>query len=200
MLDSFRIVNDIASILSKLPGVGKKTALKYTLWFIKHKNDALTLSEKLGGLYKDIKICKKCRGMTENEDGICDICKDETRDSKTICVIENMENFFAIESSSVYNGIYYILDDFGLSSYTVDVEKMGLVRLVERIIKEGIKEVILVISSTMEGDLTTQYIKERLKNKGVNITRIAYGIPVGVNVNFMDKATLIEAFKSRRAV
>ena len=82
----------------------------------------------------------------------------------------------------------------------MDTEKTGLKNLIDRVFNEGIREVILVISSTIEGDFTTQYIKEKLKSRNVNITRIAYGIPVGVNVNFIDKTTLIEAFKSRRAV
>ncbi len=200
MINGFPVINDIVKILSKLPGVGEKTALKYTLWFTEHKQDSLELSKHILELSTNIKPCKICRCMTTNKDEICDICKDSTRDSSTICVVENMENFFAIESSSVYNGLYYVLGYLDSSLYNVNVDSFGLNFLISRIIKEKIKEVILVISSTLEGDLTTQYIKEQLKEKKVDITRIAYGIPVGVNVNFIDKTTLIEAFKSRRAV
>jgi len=200
MLNGFPVLNRIVESFAKLPGVGEKTALKYALWFVEHKDESLNLSKNLDILNNDVKSCSKCRCITVNKDGVCDICKDETRDKSTICVVENMENFFAIESSSVYNGLYYILGGFNSSLYGVDTEKTGLKHLIGRVFDEDIREVILVISSTIEGDFTTQYIKEKLKDKGVNITRIAYGIPIGVNVNFIDKTTLIEAFKSRRAV
>ncbi len=200
MTNGFPVIDRIVDLFSKLPGVGEKTALKYTLWFVEHRDESLNLVKWFDNLNRDIKLCRKCRCITTNDDGICDICKDEKRDASTICVVENMENFFAIESSSVYNGKYYILGGINSSLYGVDAEGSGLKYLIDRVTKEGINEVILVISSTIEGDFTTQYIKEQLKGKNVNISRIAYGIPVGVNVNFIDKTTLIEAFKSRRAV
>ncbi len=199
MIDSFPVIGNIVDLLSKLPGVGEKTALKYSLWLVEHKEDSKLLSSYLNDLGNKVKLCRKCRNLTLNDDGLCDICKDSSRDGSTVCVVENIENFFAIESSSIYNGMYYILGS-SVSSYGVDIHNLGLDFLINRIFQENVREVILVISSTIEGDLITQYIKERLKNSKVDITRIAYGIPVGVNVNFIDRTTLVEAFKSRRAV
>ena len=200
MLDDFPIIKEIVDSLSNLPGVGEKTALKYALWFVEHKKEAEKLSSSLNNLHKNIKLCKKCRNITTNSDGICNICKDTTRKHSTICVVESMENLLAIESSSVYNGVYYILGGLISPLYGIDLYSLGLDYLVNRIISEKTKEVILVLSSTLEGDLTTQYIKESLKNTNAKITRIASGVPVGTNINFVDKSTLVEAFKSRHIV
>ncbi len=197
---NLQIIDDIVGSLSKLPGVGEKTATRYALWLIEHKKEAETLYLSLKYMLDNVKLCDRCRCITTNKDGICDICKDAKRDSSILCVVENMENFLAIESSSVYNGVYYILGGLVSPLYGIDSYKLGLDYLIDRIITENIREVILVVSATLEGDLTTQYIKESLKNTSVKITKIAFGIPIGTNISFVDKDTLIEAFKSRHAV
>ncbi len=200
MLDDFPAIKKIADLLSNLPGVGAKTALKYALWFVEHKKEAKELSLSLNNLHQNVRLCKKCRNITTNSDSICDICKSATRKHSVICVVESMENFLAIESSSIYNGVYYILGGLISPLYGIDSYNLGLDYLVSRIVSEKIKEVILVLSSTLEGDLTTQYIKESLKDTDTKITRIASGVPVGANINFVDKSTLVEAFKSRHIV
>ncbi len=200
MLDGFSVLDDVVRHLSKLPGIGEKTATRYALWMVEHKEDALLLSNALKSAADEIKLCKLCRNLTRNADGVCELCKDTTRDNSVICVVESFENFLAIESSSVYNGTYYILGGLVSPLYGIDLYRLGLDYLVKRVIEESINEVILVVSSTLEGDLTTQYIKESLKNSKVKITKIASGVPLGTSINFVDKSTLIEAFKGRHAV
>jgi recombination protein RecR len=200
MIDQFPILNDVAVHLSKLPGIGQKTALRHALWFVEHKSEAKSFADSLYKVADNIKLCKKCRNVTTNSDEICNICKDSSRDKSTICVVESLENFLAIESSSVYNGTYYILGGLVSPLYGIDSYSLGLDYLIDRVVNEHIQEVVLVVSSTLEGDLTTQYIKNGLKDKDVKIAKIASGIPVGANVNLVDKNTLIEAFKSRHSI
>ena len=200
MLEKFPLLEELTELFSRLPGVGHKTATRYSIWFIEHPEEAKRLSSLLEKLGSELSRCKLCRGITFNKDGVCDICADQKRDHTVLCVVESMENLFAIEASGVYNGIYYILGGLESSLYGIDPEGIGLDSLVDRVLDERVKEVILVVSSTLEGDLTAQYIKEKLKDSGVKITRIAYGIPVGTSVNYIDRTTLLEAFKSRKEV
>ena len=200
MIGKFPLLEELAILLGKLPGVGKKTAMRYALWFAEHQEDSKLLSDLLGKLSNELTRCKLCRNITLNKDGVCDICADENRDHSLLCVVESIENLFAIEASGVYNGVYYILGGLESSLYGIDPEGMGLDYLVNRVLGEGVKEIVLVVSSTLEGDLTAQYIKEKLKDTNVKLTRIAYGIPVGTSVNYIDKTTLLEAFKSRKEV
>ncbi len=198
MISKLPLVEELVELLGKLPGVGKKTALRYALWFIDHAEESARLSNLLSTAASRLKRCKLCRGVTLNDNGICDICADDRRDKKKLCVVENLENLFAIETGGVYNGMYYVLGGLDSSLYVPDTEAMGLDCLVERVLNEEIEEVILVIGSTLEGDIAAQYIKERLAGSGVRVTRVAYGIPVGASVSYVDKNTLIEAFKSRK--
>ncbi len=197
---NFTLVDDVTHSLSRLPGIGEKTAFKYALWLIKEKNEAKKIVSSIDKLINNIQLCKKCRNITKNEDGLCDICKENFRDKSSICIVENIENLLAIESSSVYNGTYFTL--WGLISplYGVNTEQLGLNILFERVREEHTKEVIMVISSNMEGDLTAQYIKEKLSPLNVDVTRIAYGVPLGADINYVDKDTLLEAFKGRHTI
>ncbi len=190
------LIDNVVSSLSRLPGIGEKTAAKYAMWCISHKTETNNIASALSSLINNVKLCKKCRNIADSE--LCSICSDSTRNKDTICVVEDAENLLAIESSKVYNGLYFIL--WGLISplYGVSPENIGIDHLIDRIYKEDIKEVIMVISSNTEGDLTAQYIKEKLRKSHAKITRIAYGVPVGININFVDNDTLIKAFKGRQ--
>ena len=190
------LIDNVVSSLSRLPGIGEKTAAKYAMWCISHKTETNNIASALNNLISDVKLCKRCRNITDGE--LCEICSDSARNKDTICVVEDAENLLAIESSKVYSGLYFTL--WGLISplYGVSPENIGIDYLISRVYEEDIKEVIMVISSNTDGDLTAQYIKEKLKKSRAKITRIAYGVPVGTNINFVDNDTLIEAFKGRQ--
>ncbi len=200
MLTQFPLLEEIAELLKNLPGVGKKSAQRYTLWLAENIGITRKLADSLSKLSSTLDICPKCHGLMERGLEICPICSDETRRKDTLCVVEGLENFFAIESSGVYNGLYYILGKLTSPVNGIERALSSLDSLLERVKKEGVKELILVVSSTVEGDLTAQYIKEKLKGSNTVVSRIAYGIPVGADVSYLDKSTLVEAFKSRRTV
>ncbi|WP_022670543.1 recombination mediator RecR [Hippea alviniae] len=191
------LVETVALYLSQIPGIGEKNSKRYALWLAEHKDNLNKLIDSLSELSKNINICKKCFNITTNPDGICDICNDDTRDKTTICVVETIENLVEIELSDVYNGSYFVLGGVISPIYDIDNTIKRIEYLAKRVQEEGIKELILVLSSTTEGELTMQYIKEKLKETGVKITKVASGIPIGANINYIDQKTLIEAFKSR---
>ncbi len=191
------LIEDVALYLSKIPGIGDKNSKRYAFWLAEHKNILNKLINSLNELSKNIRVCKKCFNITTNSDDVCDICNNDTREKTTICVVETIENLVEIESSHVYNGLYFVLGGVISPIYDIDSTIKRIEYLSKRVQEEGFKEVILVLSSTTEGDLTTQYIKEKLKNSKARITKVASGVPIGANINYIDKKTLIEAFKSR---
>ncbi len=181
---------------SKLPNIGIKTGMKYALWCISHRNEAAELANSIEELITNVKRCKQCRNVTEED--LCSICKDNSRNKGQLCVVETIESLNAIENSGEYNGLYFVLWDLLSPIQGITSEHIGIEQLVKMIENNPVKEVILVISPNTDGDLTAQYIKETLKNKPLKITRIAYGVPVGMNIGFIDRETLIRAFNGRR--
>lgn len=196
-MESEKLLNDLSQQFTNIPGVGQKNALKYAYWLATHKEVALNIKESLENIISRVRICKKCFNITTNTDEICNICKDTERDRTTICVLESTENLLEIETASVYNGLYFILGGLFSPIYGIETAIKRIDYLVSRVKQENIKEIILVISSTTEGDLTAQYIKDKLKNSDVKLSRISSGIPVGANINYIDRKTLIEAFSKR---
>ena len=196
-MESEKLLNDLSQQFTNIPGVGQKNALKYAYWLATHKEVALNIKESLENIISRVRICKKCFNITTNTDEICNICKDTSRDKTTICVLESTENLLEIETASVYNGLYFILGGLFSPIYGIETAIKRIDYLVSRVKQENIKEIILVISSTTEGDLTAQYIKDKLKNSEVKLSRISSGIPVGANINYIDRKTLIEAFSKR---
>ncbi len=196
-MESEKLLNDLSQQFTNIPGVGQKNALKYAYWLATHKEVALNIKESLENIISRVRICKKCFNITTNTDEICNICKDTSRDKTTICVLESTENLLEIETASVYNGLYFILGGLFSPIYGIETAIKRIDYLVSRVKQENIKEIILVISSTTEGDLTAQYIKDKLKNSDVKLSRISSGIPVGANINYIDRKTLIEAFSKR---
>ncbi len=190
-------INRVSTYLSKIPGIGFKRAKRYAIWLGEHKTEAINILESLNGLVKNVSTCSKCFNLTTSKDGLCEICKDYERDKSTICVVQTIENLVEIEQSNVYNGLYLVLGGVISPLYNTENVLRRIDYLKERVEKEAIKEVILVLSSTSEGDLTIHYIKDSLRNSNVKISKVASGIPVGQDINYVDKRTLTEALKSR---
>jgi len=184
-------IDNLIESMRKLPGIGYKSALRYALWFINHLDDAKELANNIESVLS-LKKCKVCRNLCEDE--ICEICLDENRDKSLICVVETVETLFNLESQHIYNGVYFVL--WGLISpiegiYASDLE---LDKLKEN--AKQAKEVILMLDDSIEGNLTAQYILEILP-KDIKVTKPASGIPVGYNIDSLDKLTLQKAFQNR---
>ena len=140
--------------------------------------------------------CKKCGCMSEGDE--CEICKDNTRDTKTLCVVQSTKDVYALEKVKNYNGVYHVLNGVISPSLGVTPNDLNLNKLVDRIINDEIKEVILATNPNIEGETTALYIAKLLENKDVEVTRLAYGLPVGASLDYADEYTLIKSLQGRR--
>lgn len=183
----------------KLPTIGKKSAERLAMSIIERdKNSVEEFSKALLEVKEKIHPCRRCGNLTE--DDLCSICKDISRDGKTICVIEDVRNLIAIEKSSVYHGSYHILGGLISPSNDIKAEDLSIDKLLDRIDKEGVKEIILAISSTIEGETTSLFLAHLLEEKNVKVSKIASGIPVGSNLEYFDQLTLERALEDRRQI
>ena len=181
---------------SKLPGIGRKTALRLVLDLLRRTEEEVDgFATAVTRLRKEVKHCKVCHNISDTD--VCPICSDRRRDSTSICVVENIRDVMAVENTQQYNGLYHVLggiispmDGVGPSDREID-------SLVERVAAGGVKEVILALSSTMEGDTTNFYISRKLAGYDVVISVIARGISVGDELEYTDEVTLGRAILNR---
>lgn len=181
---------------SRLPGVGRKTALRLVLHLLKQPaSDVEAFTQAIMTMKRDVKYCKVCHNISDTE--ICPICADNRRDTSSICVVENIRDVMAIENTMQYHGLYHVLggiisplDGIGPSDIEID-------SLVKRVADGGIKEVILALSPTLEGDTTNFYISKKLKEFNVELTVIARGISVGNELEYADEVTLGRSIQNR---
>lgn len=198
MLDNLpsKLLEDAVHELAKLPGVGKKTALRLVLHILKQeKEDANALGNSIIKLRNEIGYCKICHNISEHE--TCRICANPERDSSTICVIENIRDFIAIEHTTLYKGVYHILGGIISPMDGIGPNDLNMETLVSKVRDGNIKEVILALSTTMEGDTTNFYIFKRLKEFNVNITTIARGVAIGDELEYTDELTLGRSIMNR---
>lgn len=181
----------------RLPGVGEKSAERYAFSINEQeKDDVEDFSQALIDVKTKIKRCPICNNITENDK--CDICIDDTRDKTTICVVENIKNVFSFENLSVYNGLYFVLDGLISPIDGIGPDDININTLIKRIDDENIKEVILAINPSIEGETTLLYIQKLLEDKNVVVSRIAHGIPLGADIEYIDSLTLEMAFNDRK--
>lgn len=183
--------------LSKLPGVGLKTAERLAFYILRSpKEYADSLMRSIADVKKMITFCKKCNSLSEAD--LCGICSDPRRNKSTICVVENPNDIIAIEKMGQFQGRYFCLMGALSPLDNIGPEELKIERLLDLIKKEKIKEVIVATDSDEEGDTTALYLSRVIKPLGVKLTRIAFGIPVGSNIEYADRATLLKAFEGRR--
>ena len=189
-------ITNLVESLSKLPSVGKKSALRLALHILFNfsEEDRIDFISSIKAL-DEIKFCTKCNNISL--DDTCDICKDQNRDQNTIMIVENIKDLFSLENTNVYNGLYFVLNNLINFSKGITAEDIQIDKLIELINNNDIKEVIIALNSTVEGELTSQYIKALLENKWLKITRIGYGIPVGSDLQYADELTLTKALENR---
>lgn len=189
-------LENLISLLSRLPGVGKKSAARMAYSILKGDEEYnLKLGQSIVELKEKIHKCRICGNFTENE--ICDICAGADRDSTYLCVVEESQDVQMIESTGDYRGFYHVLHGVLSPLDGVGPAELGFDKLVDRIDHSGVKELILATNPTLEGDSTALYIRHILKEHDLVITRIASGLPVGGDMEYADKMSISRALKGR---
>lgn len=182
--------------LTKLPGVGRKTALRLALHLLRQEeNVALQLADSLSRMRKEIRYCSVCHNISESE--VCPICSNPARDPSVICVVENVQDVLSFERTGQQRGLYHVLNGLISPLDGIGPEQLEIASLVERVAYGGVKEVILALSATMEGDTTNYYIYRQLSKFDVKITQIARGVSVGNEIEYTDEVTLGRSLLNR---
>ncbi|MDN4753549.1 recombination mediator RecR [Porphyromonadaceae bacterium W3.11] len=181
---------------SKLPGIGRKSALRLALYLLKQDKDFThEITDGLNAFIDGIQYCHKCHNICDSD--LCSICSDPRRDSRMLCVVENVRDVMAIERTGQYNGYYHVLGGIISPMDSMGPNDLFIADIPERIKKEGIKEVVLALSTTMEGDTTNFYIYRLLKDLDVLVTVIARGISLGDELEYADELTLGRSIEHR---
>lgn len=191
-----KVLCDLIESFKKLPGIGEKTAERLSFAILNFsEEDIMLFGNSIINLQKKITHCKKCGTLTDKT--YCNICLDKTRNTDVLIVVEDSKDVFLFEKMGNFHGLYHVLG--GLISPLDDIgpDDLLIKELVERINNENIKEVILAIKTSIESDTTALYIKKILENKNIKITRIASGIPIGAEMDYVDALTLESAIKNR---
>ena len=181
---------------SQLPGVGRKTALRLVLHLLRQPlEDVDSFTDAVTRVRHDVKYCKVCHNISDTD--ICSICSDPRRDGSVVCVVENIQDVMAIENTQQYHGLDHVLGGIISPMDGIGPHDLSIDSLVERIDEGGVKEVILALASTMEGDTTNFYISRKLKDKDVKLSIIARGISVGDELEYTDEVTLGRSILNR---
>jgi recombination protein RecR len=182
---------------AKMPGIGPKSAQRLAFYILKaSKSDAEALVKAIAKVKESVRFCRICNNLSDEE--VCDICKSKSRDRSILCVVEEPNDIIAIEKAKEFNGIYHVLlgslsplDGIGPSDLKIE-------ELLERVRKEKFKEIIIATDFNTEGEATALYLIKQLKSSSARLTRVAYGIPVGSDIEYADQATILKAFEGRR--
>ena len=196
MAEHAPLLNRLIDSLKLLPGVGQKTAQRMAFHLLKlDKSKAVNLGQTICEAVDKIKHCKLCRNYTEQD--ICEICQNQSRKTTQLCIVETPTDLMAIESGTSYNGIYFVLMGKLSPLDGIGPEQLGLDKLEQRLQSGQLEEVILATSSTMEGEVTAHVIAEMVAKNNLRITRLAQGVPVGGELEYLDLNTLSQALETR---
>lgn len=191
-----KLIEEAVTEFAKLPGIGKKTALRLVLYLLKQEEELTeSLTDSLKNLRSNIKYCATCFNISD--DYKCGICSSSLRDSSTICVVEDMPDVLAIENTGQYNGLYHVLGGIISPLSGVGPSDLKIESLLERVSSKDVKEIILALSPTMEGDTTSFYLTKKLKDFNLKITTIARGVPIGGELEYTDEITLGRSIVTR---
>lgn len=191
-----RLLERAVQEFSQLPGIGRKTALRLVLHLLRQENeDVFQFTDAISRMKEEVKFCKVCHNISDQE--VCPICSNERRDSSTICVVENIQDVMAVENTQQFTGLYHVLGGLISPMDGIGPSDLEIESLVSRVAEGGVKEVILALSSTMEGDTTNFYIFRKLALYDVKISIIARGIAVGNELEYTDEVTLGRSILNR---
>ena len=193
-------LEDLIECFKMLPGIGEKNAERLSFAVLKFSDEnANKFSTAINNVKTKIVKCKKCNNLTEESD-LCYICKDENRDSSTICVVENTKDLILFEKSNAFKGKYHVLEGLISPLEGINPEDIKINQLINRIKEEEITEVILALNMSMEGETTSLYISKLLEGTDISVTKIAAGIPVGADMEYLDSLTIQRALEGRNKV
>jgi recombination protein RecR len=191
------IIENLTEQLTNLPGIGRKTAQRLAFYILAMPSgEAKAIASAINDVKDHARFCSRCFNITEGE--ICPICRDGKRDEKKICVVEEPSNIMVIERSGGFNGLYHVLLGALAPLEGVTPEKLKISELLRRIKADGTEEVIVATNPNTKGEMTAQYLKEVIEPMHVKVTRIAYGLPMGGDIEFADEVTLRKSLEGRR--
>ena len=195
-----KLLQDVVGELSKLPGVGRRTALRLAIHILRMERESVAeMTESIDRFRNDVKYCAECNNLSDEE--VCPICLDDERDRTTICVVEQVADVLSIENTHQYKGLYHVLGGVISPMQGISPSDLNIDLLTERIARGGVKEVILAISTSVEGETTLFYLMNRLRQfPGVKVTSIARGIGFGDELEYVDELTITHALRNRREV
>jgi len=192
-------IDDLANELSKLPGIGRKTALRLTYHLLKHGRErSRRLADALLTLSDRVRPCERCNNLTEEP--LCSICRDPRRDQVVLCAVEEASDIGAIERAGEFRGVYHVLGGRLSPLDGIGPEDLAIAGLIRRVQTEGIREVILATNPSLEGEATAVYVQRELAGTGVVVSRIARGLPVGGDLEYADGVTIAQALQARRVM
>jgi recombination protein RecR len=193
---SSRIIEQAVNEFSRFPGIGKKTALRLVLHLVKqNEQDIHSLSASIRALKEQLKFCTECGNVSD--DDVCLICKDPRRDRSLLCLVEDMRDVMAIENTSQYRGLYHILGGLISPMDGIGPDELNIGSIEERIRQHEVKEVIVALSATMEGDTTAFYLSRRFKSLGIKVSSLSRGIAIGGELEYADEITLGRSIAAR---
>ncbi|HTX72812.1 MAG TPA: recombination mediator RecR [Rectinemataceae bacterium] len=191
-----KALEDLVSLLTRLPGIGRKSALRVAYHLLKtDESFAQVLAERIAGIKQSITFCSICGSYTESDP--CPVCSTPGRDRSVICAVEQPQDVVTIEGSREYRGLYHVLGGLISPLDGVGPEDLKIPSLMSRIREGGVSEVVVATNPTVEGDTTALYLKRMLEPTGVTVTRLATGIPVGGDLEYADRLTLARSFRGR---
>lgn len=191
-----KLLERVVDEFSKLPGVGKQTALRFALYLLKqNRSDAAMLPSAIEQMLDGIKFCKHCHCISDND--VCEICASPKRQKDVVCVVENIQGVMAVENTAQFSGVYHVLGGVISPIDGIGINDLNIASLVERVEKEEVKEVILALPTTMEGDTTNFYINKQLLRFPVSVSTLARGVAIGDNLEYADEITLGRSILNR---
>lgn len=194
-------IRNLIDSYKKLPGIGEKTAERLALFSLKMTNEELSFfSESLVNLKETVKECKHCGSYTDNKNEICDICSDKNRTKDVICVVEEPRNVILFEKLGKFRGLYHVLNGLISPLDGINPEDINIKTLFDRIEELKVKEVIIAVKPSIEGETTSLYLLKKLKDKDVIVSKIAHGIPLGAEMDYIDSLTLEAAIMDRKKI
>ena len=192
-------IETLASALSRLPGLGPRSARRAVLWLVKRRESALpALLEALSDVGEALVECETC-GNIDTRDP-CGICADPRRDEKSLCVVEDVSDLWALDRAKLFAGRYHVLGGRLSALDGIGPEDLNVASLLARVDEGEVEEVVLAMNATLEGQTTAHYIAERLEAQPVRVTQLAHGVPVGGELDYLDEGTLAQALRARRPV
>lgn len=191
-----KTLQNLIECFKRLPGIGEKTAERLALSVLEIDEDTINLfSNSLKDSKTKIRRCDKCNNLSENE--LCEVCKDKSRNKQVLCVVEEPKNVILFEKLNIFDGYYHVLDGLISPIDGINPEDINLSSLLDRVKKDEIKEIILALKPSVEGETTSLYISKILEGTDVKISKIAHGIPIGAEIDYVDSLTLEMALENR---